>query len=782
MLWRAWLGRALGLGGDYELALDVLLGWAALDDRGPELVRTLDERGARAVRDALADYLERRLGAAGPLVWAAWERGQGAAALEMAILAAAVAGVEHDGVRVWWELAAKQVFGQFDAAAMARLGEVSEAALRHVQARAGGADGRAAVARLVAGADARVLDSVRDQLDGSPRLPSAWHARLAALGRALAEGAASPTLEAARRANELRARLSGHMMFGDSDQRAVVERADMAVRILGWLAQRPDRELVRQPTPYAEVECLASWYAAEGGYVDLARRRARRNAGGPLAAGVTAVLEAADRAREELDHAFARALPAYLEARRPATHCLPIDQAFDRIGKRFLDERPERRLLVLLMDGMAWAQAVEILRSLATETAPWGPLVWHATSKHAIGEAPYPPVLANFPTLTEVSRSAFFAGKPMAVGRSHRTGDDPERWKANKTRQGAVGRAGRGQAVLARRGPEQGRLGDRRGAVAGRRHAPPDRGDRDQRDRQLAQGRPEPADRVDGRYHQGLRDLLDKARDVGRTVLLCSDHGHVPADRLEPAGQARQNGARWRVWEKAGDPVAEFEVGLPASGTSGVWAPQGKHGVVLLADDGRKYGGGASAGEHGGASLAEVVAPCLLIGCEDNREIADDPALSVRPLVVPSWWLFEFGGEPAVAVAPEPKRAAQEAGRQPAKPAQDRAAADRRAGARCRGRALASRTCPRRLPRARCSPPGRPKRRSASAPCWPSSSCSNAAASPAPGRSPRRSASSSTASRAPSPGCKKCSTPTATRSSGTTAPTSKSAWTRGSLR
>ena len=62
--------------------------------------------------------------------------------------------------------------------------------------------------------------------------------------------------------------------------------------------------------------------------------------------------------------------------------------------------------------------------------------------------------------------------------------------------------------------------------------------------------------------------------------------------------------------------------------------------MVLLADDGSRYGGSAHAGEHGGASLAEVVAPCLLIGCEDAaaETATTDRGLGVRPAYVPAWW------------------------------------------------------------------------------------------------------------------------------------------------
>ncbi len=658
-LWQSWLERSWGLPVQGELALDVLLGWAAVDGRGPEFVRTMEARSAGPVRDALHEHLEARLGPAGPLVWRAWERGDGAAALQMAVLATAVAGAKGDpAVTTWWQITVQQVLGDAHAIeASARLAEASEPALRALERRSGAS----AVRKLVEAADARVLESVRPGLASSTRLPSAWQARLAALGSALVAAATAPSRQAAAETVRRRSGLAGHLLYTDDDQKLIIERAEMAVRLAGWLALRPDRDLARSLTPFTEVECLATWYATEGGHVDWARRWARGSGAGGLFAGIDAILAAADRTREELDRRFAAALPAYLEARRPATQCLPIDQAIERIAGRFLREKPERRLLVLLMDGMAWAQAVEILAGLGTETIAWGPLAWHALRNNRIGDGPYPAVLANFPTMTEISRSAFFAGRPMAIGKDHKSGDDPARWKTNKVALEFCDPQAPPLLLL------HGELQSKDGAASPEALSQVE----DRRRRIVAvvvnaidsslKGDAAHRTRWTASTIKSLRDLLDKAREVGRIVMLCADHGHVPADRLAPAGMAKKHGSRWRAWEKREDPIAEFEVGLAAT-AEGVWAPAGAHGVALLTDDARKYGGGASAGEHGGASLAEVVAPCVLIGCEDHADLRDDPALDVRPAAAPGWWNFDLGGElTAAAIAPDIKPRRQKA-------------------------------------------------------------------------------------------------------------------------
>ena len=90
-------------------------------------------------------------------------------------------------------------------------------------------------------------------------------------------------------------------------------------------------------------------------------------------------------------------------------------------------------LLVLLMDGMAWAQAAELLQSLGNRPNAWGPLAWHGM--HRVGRGAYPVMLANLPTKTEVNRSAFFAGKPMPNGSILNTQKDDERFRDNKALQ-----------------------------------------------------------------------------------------------------------------------------------------------------------------------------------------------------------------------------------------------------------------------------------------------------------------------------------------------------------
>lgn len=659
-MWEAWLGRIWNVEIEGGLALDTLLGWAALDGRGAELVMAMQGPGARAgaaeVRAALLEHLREHLGAAGAVVWRAWERGAGRAVLEHAVLFEALArapGAGDGGASSLWikqamrGLAGSDEGDEATLVAMAEaLGQSAGPALRYVERRAGEAEVRA----LVKAADARAdVSELRAALRTSQRLPSSWGQRLAALGQVLRQGAAAPTAELVARAAALLRGLEGHALFKDQDQTPVVQRAEMAVRLLGWLASSEDARRAPGVTDHADVENLGRWYVEDGGYVDWARRWARGSAEGEFGAGVQAVVAAADALRCTLDRRFARSLVAWYRAGRPARQVVPIEDAVTRVAVKFLDEAPERRLLVLLLDGMAWAQAVEILDSMAHRSSPWGPLAWHRSARGRIGDGQvYPVILAATPTLTDVSRAAFFAGKTMAPGTLPGTDRDVERWRDHR----GVGKyftGGDHPRVLLR---SEGHAAD--GSAS--REALQLIGDTERRVVALVinaidaslKSDPQERNRWSVDDIKSLPEILEHARAAGRAVLMASDHGHVPADLLEGVtANGPRGGARWRPWAGPGDTVSEHEVVLSATEAKDAWRPKGAAGVVLLADDRHRYGGGTGAGEHGGATLAEVVAPCLLIGCEDTPGVQDDAGQAVTTAFVPPWWYFEV---PAVAV------------------------------------------------------------------------------------------------------------------------------------
>jgi hypothetical protein len=671
-LWTSWLSEECRLFERDDVSLVAMLAWAAQDRTGPAFGAALDAANGADVRTALLKYLDGRIGRAGSVVWRAWEAGRGERALEFAIVFDALATSDDAAVRMWRTLKAKDEFGvpsgPEQLGIVKSLGESAVPALRLLTARN---DGERLAAAIVANADRLAdVDEVRRATKASRWLPSAWDAQLERLGALLAAGAASPSRETIAAAAAVLRELEWHARFHKESERLAFKRAEMAVRLLTWLLDSMDERWPAQSAGYGEAVRLARWYAHDGGFVDWARRVARGPAANALGTGIAAVVAAADAKRTRLDRAFAFSLPRWLESKRPSTQVLPISTAVERLVGKALDAAksapiaqrsaatPDRRFLVLLVDGMAWAQAAELLLSL-TE---WGPTAWNASGVLGAESGPaYAPVLAHLPTITEVSRAAFFAGKEPTSGREEPTSKDEERWRAHPI--GKHFATGDTPRLLLR---AEGHSSDGSATLEAINAV------KDTRLPVVAMviNAIDASLKADSQLFttwnlgsiRSLRDLLDAARDAGRLVLLASDHGHVPADRLVSCGTPPDARARWRPWRGAGDAIADYEVMIPKSLA---WAPPHAEGVVLLADDEHRYGGAPHAGEHGGATLAEVVAPAILLGYEGAALPvgARDAEMRVGPPYVPRWWYFEVDAarptEPATAprpaVAPSPQ-------------------------------------------------------------------------------------------------------------------------------
>ncbi|MEZ4444907.1 MAG: hypothetical protein R3B72_37875 [Polyangiaceae bacterium] len=264
-----------------------------------------------------------------------------------------------------------------------------------------------------------------------------------------------------------------------------------------------------------------------------------------------------------------------------------------------------------------------------------------------------------------MSRSAFFAGQVAPAGKpAPKTGDDPKRWRDNKDLAKLLGDGDMPQLLL--RGESH------TGDGSANAEALALVASTDRRIVAIVINAIDASLKADSQQHQrwtaesirSLRDLLDRARDAGRAVLLASDHGHVPSDRLTfKAGTVPQGGARYRPWEAPNDPVQPYEIAVAGAG---VYAPKGAHGVVMLADERSRYGSGPTAGEHGGATLAEVLAPCVLMGCEQASVLDDDPGQRMAAPHVPAWWHLDLRDEVvSYETKPTPRRRPRRSRRRP---------------------------------------------------------------------------------------------------------------------
>jgi hypothetical protein len=123
-----------------------------------------------------------------------------------------------------------------------------------------------------------------------------------------------------------------------------------------------------------------------------------------------------------------------------------------------------------------------------------------------------------------------------------------------------------------------------------------------------------------------LTALLAAAHRAGRLVVLTSDHGHI-IERGSELRDSDGSAARWR--NPASGPAAADEVLVRGHR---VLAPGGE--AVLAVSDGLRYAS-KKAGYHGGASLAELTIPVIVL----KPAGTDEPAGWMEaPPQQPTWW------------------------------------------------------------------------------------------------------------------------------------------------
>jgi hypothetical protein len=634
--WRTVLARRAGLR-DEQLGTDGLLRFCATNQGGP----TFSEwaAGRPTVRDALHEYLESAFGRVARVAWRAWEKGQGRTVAALALLLQAT-------------LAPGTVDGYLKAKLIGLL-ESLDPTLRGAPARderlwrawAEAADSldlrleRGQMREIAEEAERLLPDPEVDAALASSRyLPRSLVRAERELGQALVEAAAKPSWDAQRRARVVRDRVATHTLAREEPHKGLLHRAEMALRLVTYLVERPDfarQALTGGGAPYEEAVLLARHYATDGAWVDYARKSARGSTDDPLGAAVASVLEVCDAVRDRDDEAFAHGLVPWITSGQRADRMVPIQSALERFGAAFLQGGEHRKLLILVLDGMSWASAAELIQHL--ETRRLGRIQWNA--KGAPEGAGLPPMIAALPTVTEVSRSALFAGRLLASGQSGDTSRDPQRLAEHPAFRNLYGPAPelllRGRVQTASGEASADALGAIRSAnrvVALVVNAIDD---------QLKAGRQM---RVEVRVDtiRPLGPILDAAVSAGRVVLMIADHGHVPGARLGYVGRSEGGGARYRELS-AGDEPRDGEVALDADA---VWRSSPAKRLALLYRETDSHGASSHEGEHGGASLAEVVTPALMIADETlarrlEAEGTSDAELEVLPFSRPAWWSFQ---------------------------------------------------------------------------------------------------------------------------------------------
>jgi PglZ domain len=627
--WRALLARDAAVPFEGALTEERVVDFCASAPVVPAFVKAL--AGDDELRTALLQHLREASGPVAALAWCAWERGEGraVAALSLVLEVAAKELSRHAYLLGQVRTAMARIDPELrklppDAPLFGRWGELGPVMARRLAPPV--------LDRVLVDADALLQDEpVADVLVESRWLTGAFALSARRLGEALAAATERPTPDAIERAAEASKRLQNHRLarVDDSNEKRLAARAEMAVKLLAYLGTRAQLEAgLRGLGEHDEMRTLAEHYAADGAYVDAARAAARGETAGPLARGIEAVLSAVDAARDLDDERFAGGLASWVQAGSPSSsRVVPIERALDELGVSFLKEKPHRKLLVVLLDGMAWANAVELLPSL--EEAHVAPIRWK--------RGRLPPMLAALPTLTTVSRAALFKGKRLEPGEAEDTAKDPARFAAHKglTKlldeapqlylrpdvETATGELSKKAALLVR---SKARI------VAVVVNAIDDQ----------LKGSRQMRVPCDLEHIKPLGPLLQEATEAGRAVLLVADHGHVLGARMSSVNAPDAGAKRWRPLG-ADDTPGPNEVCVSADST---WRPRGKARVALLFRETEAYGGSSHVGEHGGASLAEVVSPAILVASDRLRqrvqieEGEDDEALEVTPFPSPPWW------------------------------------------------------------------------------------------------------------------------------------------------
>jgi len=629
--------------------------FAAINDLGPGLCKRGQDSDAWAqLRSELATFIREEAGPLAALAWSAWEQGLGLRFLQVAALVDA--HTRHKDVAAGGLLEGRLVdlapgFGTQLLAEADRL--AVDGLLQEVFDRLG-ID--LAVLQQADGLVAQPLFTPTRA--ASPWLPTGHAAREGLLGAALSALATEPTPAAFDGVLTAMAQLDGHHLdpvLRTAEQR---ETRRMALRLSAWLVSRAQRPAPGPGPKHQQALGLAESYAQEGGFVDWCRGRLRS----PLPfhpelnGGVHATLKAADTVRRGDDEAFSEGLVHWLAAGRPATRVTPIDRATGQFVGELSSAVEGLRVLVVLMDGMSWTAAVQILQRLQTEQ--WAPVSWRP--KGHVGRPSFPPVLASVPSLTQVSRADFFSGRFDRKSGDKHTNEDTKRWAANSALLKANDQAALPALIM------RSKLMDGEGLHESVKSAI---------DSEAAVVGVV-VNAIDEDLKGSSQTLCDYSRDVikpltglmtaaagaERVVLLASDHGHVLGDAMKTHGQALSGdlpyGRRWRALGPHDTPF-EFERVLPKS----TWCPAGAQGVAAIWDEtvAHKY---PTYGHHGGLSLAEVVAPTLLLAPDWLHAVGDESiqALETRPFPTPRWWDLELEAARPKPQPPKPPKVQAQVG------------------------------------------------------------------------------------------------------------------------
>ncbi|MBK9387526.1 MAG: BREX-2 system phosphatase PglZ [Planctomycetes bacterium] len=472
----------------------------------------------------------------------------------------------------------------------------------------------------------RVIESLgfAARLAQSSVLPGSWKARWSAFGAALHEvlqrGAdALPALAAQR------GEIESHAFAKEESEAARLARATMALRLARAIF------LPAANDASAGLAELSQRYLHEGLWVDRAREALiPGDSDEVLARAYRSLSERATERRELENQRFAAALAAATANGGDDPGLLPIEELLRLAVAPLARELP---VLVLVLDGLSWPIAVELMQNVLKS--------WSALG-HAELRIPRP-VIAALPTITEVSRASLLCGELVCGGQ-----DTEKKGFANHRELRKLSSAKKEPLLF-----HQDALGHRAGELALELRAALSDDERrvvgvilNAVDDSLEKG-----DQLELRWNVALIPLLEQLLELaelqGRAVILTSDHGHVRellSAQAKPAGAAsgdERAGSRYRPATSA---ARDGELRLRGPRVSK------DHGGDIVApwSERLRYGK-VKRGYHGGATPQEVLVPlCILRSL--GHELPSGWEVDEQLFSEPAWWIEDCVADAAGGV------------------------------------------------------------------------------------------------------------------------------------
>lgn len=602
---RALIGARLGRAAPADGTLDAgtLLEWSQSADtvRFTEL--------AAAEREGLVRWLTDTVGAAATVLMHLVEQRRTLDAMPLGVVAAAITGPTAS---LEAGLALGGLLGGAPSNDLHAFTEAVEGTLeRWVH--------EAAVTRNSEAARQRVLQVVRradeiatgagltEALSGSRFVPSAFTARMRTLAAALTEGRAA---DAEQVLNSVR----HHALSTLSSER--LRAAEMAVRLTRWSGE----------TEMSSVASGVTQHLADTAWVDRALTVLWHGdpGGDPvLGQAYRSVWQEVRARRDEIDESFAQRLASW------SRHASTVESGGSLLIEQVLSETiapvaKKAAPLVIVLDGMSGAVAAGFGEQVAEKT--WIEVSRHPEQRDA--------AVAAIPSVTKVSRASLLTATVTEGNQAVEKDGFAKFWRRRRRQARLFHKADIGGGAGTWLSEELvTALSEPNTVVGVVLNTIDDALDHGQE-----------GDRVEWRLDDitYLSALLSEARSSQRPVVLVSDHGHVldqASDQPTPASGVES--ARWRTGE-------------PGDGEVALTGPRVVYGDGALVAPWRediRYTS-KKAGYHGGASLAEMTVPVLVL-LPSLELLPDGWHVLPRERSEPEWWRVQTA-HPDPDAAPEP--------------------------------------------------------------------------------------------------------------------------------